>query len=83
MTYIGSWTLLYILRLTAVVDITFFEFTVVEAAECQYQDIHIKKYIRIRVRDVIYYTEYMICTYMMICTQSIKTLTHHEASVLH
>ena len=43
MTYIGSWTLLYILRLTAVVDITFFEFTVVEAAECQYQDIHIKK----------------------------------------
>ena len=32
MTYIGSWALLNILRLTAVVDITFFKFTVVEAA---------------------------------------------------
>ena len=32
MTYIGSWALLNILRLTAVVDITFFKFTVVKAA---------------------------------------------------
>ena len=43
MTYIWGWTLLYILRLTAVIDITFFKFTVVESDEYQYQDTNIKK----------------------------------------